>query len=76
MELFEMVQDNEGDARSNKKPIYNKKGFKRALVLLTILMILVILHTIIQRLSDSNINVLFNKLFNEMQNISKIGRNK
>ena len=76
MELFEMVQEDEGATRSDKKSFLNKKGFKRALVLLTILMILAIVHTIIQRLSDSNVNVLFNKLFNEMQNISKIGKNK
>ena len=54
-----------------------KTGAKRALILFIILMMLAIIHTIIQRLSDTNVNSLFGQLFNKMnsfenfQNISK-----
>lgn len=75
MELFEMVADPDSATRSDKKSYFNKnrKGLKRTVALLVVLMILGIMHSIIQRLSDTNINVLFNKLFNEMKNISKNG---
>ena len=72
MELFEMVADADSATRSDKKSYFNRKGLKRTVALLVILMILGIMHSIIQRLSDTNINVLFNKLFNEMKNISKM----
>lgn len=75
MELFEMVQDADDATRSDKKSYFNKKGFKRALLLLMVLMLLAIIHTIIQRLSDTNVNVLFNKLFNQMQNFTKLEKN-
>ena len=72
MELFEMVADADSATRSDKKSYFNRKGLKRTVALLVILMILGIMHSIIQRLSDTNINVLFTKLFNEMKNISKM----
>ena len=55
-------------AESDKKS-KAQSGFKRALVLFIILMIFAIIHTIIQRLSDNNFNVLFTQLFNKMKSM-------
>ena len=68
METLEQMLPVQQVAESDKKS-KAQSGFKRALVLFIILMIFAIIHTIIQRLSDNNFNVLFTQLFNKMKSM-------
>ena len=68
METLEQMLPPQQVAESDKKS-KAQSGFKRALVLFIILMIFGIIHTIIQRLSDSNFNTLFTQLFNKMKSM-------
>ena len=55
-----------------------KTGAKRALILFIILTMMAIIHTIIQRLSDTNVNSLFSQLFTKMnsfENLKNISKN-
>ena len=61
MESFEIGEE------QTKKRFIHKKGVKRALILLCVLKVLGCIHTLIQRLSDDNVNKLFDKLFSEMK---------
>ena len=78
MEVFEIEAAN--DVKTGKKSYFTKEGFKRAILLLCALMILGIIQTIIQKLSDANVNKLFGTLLTEMKsfkmhNISTIWKN-
>ena len=65
MEVFEIEAAN--DVKTGKKSYFTKEGFKRAILLLCALMILGIIQTIIQKLSDANVNKLFGTLLTEMK---------
>ena len=66
------VEDQCG-SKTDKKSYFTKKGFKRGLILLCVLTILGIIHTIIQRLSDANVNKLFSTLLaTEMKSIGML----
>ena len=64
--LQEMLPQQEAEAEKKPKA---QSGFKRALLLFIILTIFAIIHTVIQRLSDSNFNALFHQLFNKMKSM-------
>ena len=62
--LPEPVPSNE----STKKKSKTKTG-KRALMMIIVLTMMAIIHTIIQRLSDTHINALFGQLFSKMSKL-------
>ena len=69
MEIFEeMLPDADPSSPPTKKSKtkMTKTGAKRALILFIILMMMTIIHTIIQRLSDTNVNTLFGQFFSKM----------
>ena len=65
--LEEMLPQQE--ERAEKKSKAQSGLGKRALLLFIILTIFAIIHTVIQRLSDSNFNALFHQLFNKMKSM-------
>ena len=67
MEVFEITNEAANDVKTGKKSYFTKEGFKRAILLLCALMILGIIQTIIQKLSDANVNKLFGTLLTEMK---------
>lgn len=70
MELLEdMLPEPVPSITSTKKKSKTKTGVKRALMLIIILTMMTIIHTIIQRLSDTNYNALFGQLFLKMNKI-------
>ena len=77
MEILEQMLPDPVPSNTPTKKSKTKTGAKRALMLFIVLMMLGIIHTIIQRLSDTNVNSLFAQLFSKMnsfenfQNISK-----
>lgn len=81
MEILEqMLPDPVPSSTPTKKSKTNmtKTGAKRALILFIILTMMAIIHTIIQRLSDTNVNSLFSQLFTKMnsfENLKNISKN-
>ena len=69
MEVFEITNEAANNVKTGKKSYFTKEGFKRVILLLCVLTILGIIHTIIQRLSDANVNKLFGTLLTEMKSI-------
>ena len=69
MEVFEITNEVAKDGKTGKKSYFTKEGFKRAIILLCVLSILGIIHAIIQKLSDANVNKLFGTLLAEMKSI-------
>ena len=69
MEVFEITNEVAKDGKTGKKSYFTKEGFKRAIILLCVLSILGIIHAIIQKLSDANVNKLFGTLLTEMKSI-------
>ena len=69
MEVFEITNEVAKDGKTGKKSYFTKEGFKRGIILLCVLTILGIIHAIIQKLSDANVNKLFGTLLTEMKSI-------
>ena len=72
MEILQQMlpqQDAAAAEAESGKTSKAKTGFKRALLLVIILMIFTIIHTILQRLSDGNFNALVSQMVNKMNSI-------
>jgi hypothetical protein len=54
---------------SNTSTKKKSKTGKRALMMIIVLTMMAIIHTIIQRLSDTHINALFGQLFSKMSKL-------
>ena len=64
--------DTSSTPAKKSKTKMTKTGAKRALILFTILMMMTIIHTIIQCLSDSNVNALFSQLFSKINSFENL----
>ena len=70
MESFEVDESASRSDNKNRMAFLTTKGFKRSVALLIILTITSIIYTFINKLSDSSVDSLFGRVFEEITNMS------
>ena len=73
MDTIEKFEKDRVANGSSQYKMFTTKGFKRILLLMIMISLLTIIYTVFYKLSESNLNTLFERLNSKMMEVSIIG---